>query len=271
MVASSSSSSSSARAAASRAPTLRRAALLWSCRKSGEVVGPRRAPSACCRLSSVVWCRCPRADGSLVLPCPATNQAACGHFIVYRIGEDARVEALGRDGPGRGQRCEVGGAVPGATLCRPREALLLVRYYLDVVDDSRRSRTLVAVLPLQLSLALTHTLSLYTICTQDVRCRRCYSCTAADIGRPCSMTTTGAGYPAQLPHLDTLTTTSHVASLQHRIAHVQLREGCISLRISPFHFCFFTSRVHGVCPFRLYIIPRLWRVPSCMPSPSLVP
>jgi hypothetical protein len=59
-------------------------------------------------------------------------------------------------------RGEVRGAVPGATLCRPREALLFgtVRYYLDVVDDSRRSRTLVAVLPLQLSLSHSHTQSL---------------------------------------------------------------------------------------------------------------
>jgi hypothetical protein len=71
-------------------------------------------------MSSVVWCCCPPADGSLVLPCSAANQAACRYFIVYRFGEDARevrvqagvswreVEALGRDGLGRGEvRCLV--------------------------------------------------------------------------------------------------------------------------------------------------------------------
>jgi hypothetical protein len=158
------SSSISARAAASRACTLRRAALFWSCRKSGEAVGPRRAPSACCRLSCVVWCWCPRADGSLVLPCPAANQAACGHFIVYRFGEDARVEALGRDGPGRerGERCECEVRCLVRRCADQGKRCCSVRYYLEVVDDSRRSRTLVAVLPLQPSLSLYLSPSLST-------------------------------------------------------------------------------------------------------------
>jgi hypothetical protein len=157
---------------------------------------------------------------------------------------------LGETGSGE---VRVRGAVPGATLCRPREAftVLLGRSRRQPEEPHPCRRAPSTALSLSLSLSLSPSPSLHSICTQDVCRRRWYSCTAADIGRPCGMTTIGARYPAQLPHLHTLTTTSHVASLQHRIAHVQLPEGCISLRMSPFHFCFslaaYMASAHSAC------------------------